>query len=146
MRINRSLLSQERRHFSIVIAGKLRAMKIALLFCLLLLASCTQTSHVPAPWQLPGAAVGTAIDNAMYGSRRNKVKTFIQNNYASLKADVTADQGETLSELFKIANVKSKQTELLKELQNPESAYVVNASLSEEGLEKLTVAVMVHSD
>jgi len=121
-------------------------MKIALLFCLLLFAGCTQTSHIPAPWELPGAVIGTTFENAVYGSRRKKVKHFIQTNYSQLKSDVEAGKGDVLSELFVIAKLKTKRQELLAELQNSESAYFVEENLAEEGLEKLVVAVMVYSD
>jgi len=63
-----------------------------------------------------------------------------------LKSDVEAGQGVVLSELFAIAKVKKKRQELLDELQSLESAYFIDENLTEEGLEKLVVVAMVHSD
>jgi len=125
-------------------------MKIRLLYCLVFclfpITGCTQTSHIPAPWQLPGAAVGSVIENTIYEARRNKVKAYIQANYLSLKDETANNGGNVYSKLCEIANVDKNKETLLLELQNSELNYFLEDVVTEEVLEKITVTIMVHSD
>lgn len=112
----------------------------------ILLASCAGgASHVPPPWQLPGAAAGTAIENGIYGRRRVKVKKYLRANWAEIQTDIRAGGGVHMSRAFDLAKVApAKRLEVLKEIKARPDIY--QAGSLEENIEVLTVTLMVHSN
>lgn len=112
----------------------------------LVLCGCsTGPSHLPAPWELPGAVVTTTVGNAVYGARRKKVASYLSENINAIASDVRAGYGPHLQTLYDVAKVRSKQGELLSELKRGYGEYFPPQPIP-ESLERLTVAVMVHSD
>ena len=124
----------------------LRMRKDIGLICVLTLTACTHgASHLPLPHQLPGAAVGSAIDNASYKARRNKVKAAIQPHVDFIMADAARGGGPTFDMTCRVANVSpGKCAELLGQIAQDDHIYQVGTF--SERLEKLTVAFMVYGD
>ncbi|CAA6803558.1 MAG: Unknown protein [uncultured Thiotrichaceae bacterium] len=49
------------------------------------LSACSNVaSHLPSPISLPGAIVGSVFENAAYGARRKKVKTYVSTHCVSM--------------------------------------------------------------
>lgn len=120
-------------------------MRVALLTIAGFLTACTGTSHIPPPWELPGAAAGAVIENATYGAKRKRVKAFVSENFNTLKAEILAGSGPALSKAFSLAGVPDKnQPTLIADLQSNPHIYFQNSD--EENVEATTVAFMVYGD
>jgi len=120
-------------------------MRLLALICLALLTACSGASHIPPPWELPGAAAGAIFENAAYGAKRKRVKQFLSSNYDALKTDLETSSGPALRQAFELSHVPvERQPELISELQNHPEVYFANAR--EENLEAITVAFMVYGN
>lgn len=99
-------------------------------------------SHIPPLHQIPGAAVGSAIENTRYKARRNKVKAAIQPHLDFILTEADRGGGTTFSLTCELAHVSSsKCTELAQQISQDHHIYKVGTV--EERVEKLTVAFMV---
>ena len=107
------------------------------------LAACnTSPSHIPPLHQIPGAAVGTAIENTRYTARRNKVKASIQPHLDFILSEADSGGGTTFSMTCKLAHVIApKCAELAQQVSQDPHIYKVGTV--DERVEKLTVAFMV---
>ena len=72
--------------------------KLPMLFSLTLLSACSSTgaSHLPSIFQLPGAIIGSAIENTAYHARRNRVESFVAKHYLAIREDVNKGGGPAL--------------------------------------------------
>lgn len=118
-------------------------MKRSILTCVTLtfLASCTNTdSHLPNPITLPAYALNSALNNAFYNARRNRVESYVAVNQALIIADTQSGNGPFLRQAMSLARVRpAKQSELISEIQRGYSLYSQDA-------EALVAALMVHGD
>lgn len=110
------------------------------------LAACsTDPSHIPPLHQIPGAAVGSAIENTRYKARRNKVKASIQPHLDFILSEADSGGGTTFSMTCKLAHVRTpKCAKLAQQISQDTHIYMVGTV--EERIEKLTVAFMVYGD
>ena len=113
-------------------------MKILLPFLLLLLISCSHkndASHFPSPLALPGAIIGTTIDNAIYGHKRTKVKRYIVVHYDALKSEINTGDGKYFDGLLNEADIKtSHRSRVKQEIQQEFNTMFKNIQLSTEAV------------
>lgn len=125
---------------------------------------CTNTGHMPPIWSLPGAAIGTAIENAHYDARRKKVSVFIRTHYTALATEISQQERKTYGKLCAVAQVENDNMETLyNELSARHTEYFLpltqggdtaveptssasNTSALDASIERITIAVMVHSN
>jgi len=119
-------------------------MKKASLIAAGLLTACqTGPSHIPPLHELPGAAVGSVIENSRYKARRNKVKASIQPHVDFLLAEADRGGGPTFNMSCEVAKVSPpKCMELAKQIS--QDAHIYRVGTTSEKVEKLTVAFMVY--
>ena len=105
----------------------------------LLLAACTrEASHVPNPVLLPGHAVSSAVSNAAYGARRDRVKSHVETHHIPIIEEIKTGGGAHLSRAMDLARVPvARRRALILRLQADRALYQTDA-------EALTVALMVH--
>ena len=102
-------------------------------------------SHVPPLWQLPGAAVGSTIDNEVYGRRRAKVKKYVAENWIQIQTDISLGGGVALNRAFDLAKIAyAKRVGVLKEIKARPDIYQAGSLV--ENIEMLTVTLMVHKN
>jgi hypothetical protein len=58
---------------------------------------------------LPGAAIGTAVENGVYNARRGRVKSCLAANHAAILADIRTGSGPALSAAMDLARVTGGQ-------------------------------------
>ena len=66
-------------------------------------------------FSLPGAVVGSVIENATYERRREGVERYAQANYDVLKSEIKAGEGKYLDELLTLAKVEKSKFASVKE-------------------------------
>ena len=108
-------------------------------FIALALAGCSPDtpSHIPNPVLLPAYAVGNAIQNASYGTRRSKVKTYVSRNFDILRQDIQNGGGATLTESYNLAGVPTDSRPALTRMLSQEDNLTKDT-------EALTISLMVH--
>ena len=107
---------------------------------LLALAACDPSapSHFPNPVQLPGAIIGTTVDNSFYNARRKRVAAFVRANYPAMVAEIQAGTTTLAYAAMDIARVPApSQPVLFKEFQDNPAIYLSGDP------EKMIVALMV---
>lgn len=110
------------------------------------LSACSSgPSHIPPTHQIPGAAIGSVIENARYKSRRNKVKASIAPHIDFILSEADRGGGPTFNGSCRVANVSPPKCEELTR-QISQDAHIYQTSNYDECLEKLTVAFMVYGD
>ncbi|HIO92263.1 MAG TPA: hypothetical protein EYG68_05380 [Leucothrix mucor] len=74
----------------------------------LLFSACSSNSasHLPSPFELPGAVIGSVFENATYGARRRRVESYVAKNYLAIRNDVRQGGGQTLEDAFNVAGIK----------------------------------------
>ena len=109
-----------------------------------LIGCSSDASHLPAPWEIPGAVVGNSIENAAYGARRKKLGAFIQKNYPALRNQLAIGGGPILSRAFDIAKIRPEHRQkVIDEInQHPE---IYRTKDRAQNIEALVVTMMVHS-
>ena len=115
-------------------------MKWGLLISLLLVGTgCgNTTSHVPNPLLLPGQAVATGIENAVYNARRGKVSAHVKAHHEEIVTDIEQGNGPHLQQGIALARVApARQPQLLAALRK-------DLALYRSDPEALVVALMVH--
>ena len=75
---------------------------------LILLNACSnnEASHLPSPIELPGAIIGSVIENTVYQSRRNKVEAYVSKHYLAIRDDAYRGGGKTLEGAFDAAGLR----------------------------------------
>ena len=117
--------------------------KLPLLVLLGLFGCSNGPSHLPSPLELPGAVVGTLVENATYGARRGRVKTYVQANYAVLREQAKVAQGTVLEQAMDIAGVAgAKRAKVKQELRVGHARYFPDSA--NPGVEPVVVVFMVH--
>jgi len=121
-------------------------MKIGILITAALLTACTTgSSHIPPLHELPGAAVGTVIENSRYKARRNKVKASLQPHLDFILAEADKGGGPTFILSCEMARVSpQKCTKLAQQIS--QDAHIYRVGTVDERVEKLTVAFMVYGN
>ena len=116
------------------------------LFASFFITSCSSdASHLPLPHQLPGAVVGSTIENSRYKARRKKVKASIQPHVYFILKEADSGGGPIFNMSCDVANVSpSKCSELA--LQISKDKHIYQTGTTDERVEKLTVAFMVYGD
>jgi len=109
-----------------------------LLLCLCGLVLGCGPSHLPHPLALPGAAIGTAVENATYGARRGKVKAHVTEQFDPLLVEIAKGGGPMLSKAYNLARVPASKREALTALLKDDPRLRTDP-------EALTVSLMVHS-
>ena len=96
------------------------------------LAGCSGPSHLPPPWELPGAALGSVIENAAYGARRERVAAYLTLNQF--------DEGA-----MDIAGVPpDRRDEVVSEFTASPDIYLDKANPNRIDVESVTVLLMVY--
>lgn len=110
------------------------------------LSACnTGPSHIPPLHQIPGAAVGLAIENTRYKARRNKVKASIQPHLDFILIEADRGGGTTFSMTCKLAHVSDpKCAELAQQIS--QDTHIYRVGTIDERIEKLTIAFMVYGE
>lgn len=89
-----------------------------------LIACSNNASHMPNVFQLPGAVVGSAIDNAVYNARRNKVTAFVKEHYSEIHQDVMAGGGQHLQQALLVAEIpETKHKQAIQQLISDQTLY-----------------------
>jgi len=93
---------------------KINLITLSLLTTLLMGCNSKNANHINI-FQLPGAVVGSVIENAVYNRKREKVEGYAQANYELLKSEIKRGEGKHLDEVLKLANVGSAEVPLVKQ-------------------------------
>ncbi len=109
------------------------------------LAGCSgEASHIPPLWQLPGAAISSAIGNAGYDAKRGRVKQMVTRNERAIAMEIDAGGGVRLTEAMRAARIDPAiYGTVLKELRDHPDIYRSGDGLK---IEPVTVALMVHGN
>lgn len=110
-----------------------------------LLSACSNNaSHLPSPLELPGALIGSVVENATYGARRQRVKQYVIANYPALRAEAAAGQGPYLESAMNLAGISDagKRAQVRRELQVDHAQYFPGETAD---VEPIVVVLMVHS-
>ena len=111
------------------------------------LAGCQSggANHIPPPWQYPGAAIGSVIENTAYKARRRKVERFTADNYEAVVTDIQSGGGATLTHVLGISRVPlSRHPELRVAIMDDPNIYF--SGPRPQNIERLVVAIMVHGN
>ena len=121
-------------------------MKRVILITAFGLSACgTGPSHIPPLHKIPGAAIGSAIENSRYKTRRNKVKASIAPHLDFILTEADRGGGVTFDMSCKVARVSpDKCLELARQIS--QDAHIYRVGTIEERIEKLTVAFMVYGN
>ena len=97
-------------------------------FFILLLTACShEANHLPSLLELPGAVIGSALDNTVYNTKRKKVESYIAEHYLALRKDVAQQSGATLEGALNHAGLKGEQRHQAKQdLINHQALYFYN--------------------
>ena len=113
-----------------------------LLFLLPLALAACDMGHLGNPLLLPIGAVTTAVGNAGYEARRNKLSDYVNAHHNDILADIQAGNGPALTHALDLAKVHpSARADLLARLQKDFAMYRDNTA---EARENLVVTLMVH--
>lgn len=66
-------------------------------------------SHLPSPIALPGAIIGSIIDNASYQSKRRKVELYVGRHYLEIRSDANKSGGSALEGALDAAGLSGKK-------------------------------------
>ncbi len=81
-----------------------------LLFFVLSLTACSrEANHLPSILELPGAVIGSAVENTVYNSRRKKVEAYIAKHYLAIRQDVAQQSGPALEGALESAGLTALQ-------------------------------------
>ncbi len=111
------------------------------------LAGCQSggANHIPPPWQYPGAAIGSAIENTAYKARRRKVERFTSDNYKEIVANIQNGGGAALTQALALARVPvSRHSEFRAAIMDDPNIYFSGPRT--QNIERLVVAFMVHGN
>ncbi len=94
-----------------------------------LLSGCShKASHLPSILELPGAVVGSAIDNTIYNNKRKKVEDYVAEHYLALRKDVAQQSGTALEGALNHAGLKGEPRRQAKQdLINNQALYFYNS-------------------
>jgi len=111
-------------------------------------AGCSgEASHIPPLWQLPGAAVSSAIGNAAYDARRGEVKRLVTLHEQAMVAEIGAGGGPHLMAAMDTARVPGeRRAALLSELWGNPQIYRHPDNRDRLDIEAVTVALMVYGN
>lgn len=110
------------------------------------MAGCsTGPSHVPPLWQLPGAAISSAVSNAAYDARRAGVKRLVARHERALVAEIEAGGGPASGAALDAARVPAAERgAVLAELRDRPDIYRRRDDRDRIDVEAVTVALMVY--
>ena len=105
---------------------------IAILFpatVAVLISACSgnSASHLPSPIELPGAIIGSVIENATYGAKRRRVESYVAQNYLAIRNDARRGGGKALDGAINVAGIKgAKRNRAKNDLINNQAVYFHN--------------------
>lgn len=108
----------------------------------LLLAACSgQASHIGNPIMLPVSGIATAVSNAGYQARRNRVSAYLAANSTSIRSEAKAKPGLAFAELSRIARIPAgKIADVQREIAE------LQPVPEDEWVEHSTIIAMVYSN
>lgn len=108
----------------------------------MLLTACgSEANHLGNPLTLPIHGATTAISNAAYQARRDRVSSYLSNNRSAIQAEAQGTPGTAFSGLMQVARIPETTRPLLHR-DIAEIATVQGA----DWVERATVIAMVHSN
>lgn len=115
---------------------------------IILLSACSnRASHLPSPIELPGALIGSVVENITYNARRKQVKQYVLANYPVLRTEAATGQGSYLESAMNLAGISAadKRSRVLSELQTGHARYFPGETAEATDVEPIVVVLMVHS-
>ena len=83
--------------------------RFQLVLAVIALSGCSgEANHLGNPLLWPFTAISTAVDNAVYDSRRGTVELHVKSNHPALLADIAAGAGPALAEAMDLAQVPAR--------------------------------------
>jgi len=76
--------------------------------------SGNSASHLPSPLELPGAIIGSVVENATYGAKRRRVESYVDKNYLAIRDDVRQGGGKILDGAINVAGIKGAKRDRAK--------------------------------
>ena len=110
------------------------------------MAGCsTGPSHIPPLWQLPGAAVSSAVSNAAYDARRSDVKRLVTRDERAMIGEIERGGGPALDRAMDAARIPPENRPgVIAELGSAPDIYRRSDDRSRMDIEAVTVALMVY--
>lgn len=124
-------------------------MKVCLLLGLMAVAvsACASKGDgnmIGAPWQWPGAVIGSGVSNAIYTARRDRVAAHVGAHLEAISVEALAGGGRLIEEGARLAEVSlARKPELIAQLRDSHASFFDKPSRA-EAVEAVTVAFMVH--
>ena len=82
---------------------------------LLLLSACSNNaSHLPSPFELPGAIIGSVFENTRHNARQRRVEAYVTQHYLDIRQDVKKGGGKALEGALNAAKIKAAKRDATK--------------------------------
>lgn len=108
---------------------------------------CSGPSHLPAPWELPGAVLGNAIDNATYGARRGRVVAYLTENASVLRSELAVGAGIHNDRVMDLAGIPLDRRQVVNaEFRASPNIYLGKSPAEILDIEAVTVLLMVNGN
>jgi hypothetical protein len=105
-----------------------------------------QAQHLPPLWQVPGAMISNSIENNIYSTKREAVKTYVTENYIDLKDEVKNGTGEHLTKILDIIHVKQGNIQAAKQhLQKDYKFMFENTDIISEFMMNIYASMYLHT-
>ena len=116
-----------------------------LIFPILISGCSNDASHLPSPFELPGAILSSAIENATYNTKRKNVEAYVGKHYLAIRDDAYQGGGKTLEGAFDAAGLRgSNRAKARKDFINRTDDTFKNSLLVEEALIQVFSALYVN--
>jgi len=116
-------------------------MRIILTVAVLTLGGCDM-GHLGNPVMWPRMAVGNAVENTTYNTRRKKVSNHVNAHQLEILADIGVGGGASLTKAFDLARVsETNRPSVLRRMQSDIAMYRPNTA---QAREHLVIALMVN--
>jgi hypothetical protein len=84
-----------------------------IILALSLITGCSTggASHLPNIFQLPGAIIGSGVENSAYNAHRRKVESYVVQHYENIRSDAQKGGGQYIENAMDIAGIKAANRE-----------------------------------